>query len=150
MLIDRLVFCERDTKELFIYEVIKALLTFNTSCCLTLSNYQLHLYLMSRVTYPEIWRSPNGDAASSAGNVASPLGDLQILGYVTLLISDKMFLPLFAFTLSFYKTCIQNNLVILLDQNPLLFVLFSKFVLCPWTIYCNHIPIIVSILECVV
>jgi len=47
---------------------------------------------VSSVTYPEIWRSPYGDAASPVGDAASlledaasPSGDLQISGYVTLL-----------------------------------------------------------------
>ncbi len=31
--------------------------------------------LMSSVTYPEIWRSPYGEPASSYGNTASPAGD---------------------------------------------------------------------------
>jgi len=30
---------------------------------------------LSSVTYPEIWRSPYGDAASSYGGVASSAGD---------------------------------------------------------------------------
>jgi len=40
---------------------------------------------VSSVTYPEIWRSLDGDAASAVGDTASRSGDLQISGYVTLL-----------------------------------------------------------------
>jgi len=34
---------------------------------------------MSSVTYPEIWRSPYGDATSPAGDVASLAGDAASL-----------------------------------------------------------------------